>query len=193
MIAIVTTEEVEVIEHAVPQLTPSTAAVAVIRKSTVLHVHNGIVARNTAAVTARVPQLRRASTTKMRMSMATESQSRARDGSTGAIKTSTVTSHEIGTVSETGATARIERKTSITNATRTDRETKTEKRGAVVTVKLRSTSAIMTTIGIAHLERAARIVTGRTETEMTETVTIGARTVVIPRSIVQQRMMWSVR
>lgn len=178
MIDVVTTRGVEATEHAaLPQIQRSTAAAAT-RRSTGHHVRNAIAARNIAVDIAHVLLPKRVGMTTMRMRMATETPSPARDASTGATKTSTGIGHVIRTASETGVTAKTETRTTTMSGKRTGREIKIKNVGAAVSATTRK-SASMMMISIAHLDGAAKTVTEMTTAEMT------AR----QRASVQQRTM----
>lgn len=189
----VTIEGVAAIEHAVPQPTPSTVAVAVTRKSTALHAHTATVARNIAVATVHAHLLKRASTTMKPTLTAIEIRSPARDASTEATKTSTEIGPATRTVSATGAIARNERKTTTTTARRIGQETRTRSAGVDVTVKQKRKSAIMMTTSIVLLDGAARTGTGKTAAVMTATRTSEARAIATQKSSVLQKTMWLAR
>lgn len=164
-------EAVVAIAHAAPPLIQSTAVVAATGNSTALPVRTATAAGNIVVATGRALLLKRASTTTIHMSMATETRNLARDVSTEAIRTSTVTGHATRSVSETGVIAENGRKTTTTTARRIGRKTRIRSVGADVTVRPRKKSATMMTRSIVHLDGAAR-----TGIERTAGATSAART-----------------
>lgn len=192
-IELVMTEGAGATGRAVHLPTRNTAAVAAIRTDTALHAHIAIAAKNTAVVTVHGPQLKRASTTTMLMSTATESQNLGRDESTETIKTSIVkgpvTGHARRTESGINATAKTETKTMITSVIKSDQGTKTRSADVVATVRSRKMIATTTTTGTAHLDEAAKIKTETNGTEMTAAEKTAARIIATQSLPVLRRMM----
>lgn len=189
----VTRGAVAAIVHAVPRLTPSTAAVAATRRSTALHAHTATAAKNTAVATGRARLPKRASTTTTHMPMVTKTQSPARGADTEATRISTVTGHATRIASETGATAKIGRRIMTTTARRTGQGIRTRSAGADATVREKRRSATMTTTSIVLLDGAARIGTERTEGAMSAARMSGARAIVRRKSSDPQKTMWWAR
>lgn len=153
-----------VIGHVVLLPTQSIAAVAVIKRSIVRHVHIETVAKSTdvAIDHAHAHHERKTSLTMMATPMVTENQNLARAVSTGAKKIS-ATDHGTRIVSETDVTAKIAKKitTMSTIVRRTGRKRRTRSAGVVVIVKQKKTVATTMMINTAHHDGAVR-----TEIEM---------------------------